>query len=145
MGAAYLEDKTSGSRGDLKKHFHRRHLLCYPDGVPISYPHPACDKRQFYKEHLQIHAAVVHKTFLQERRLMASMSRHADEVLRKLHKRRSTPACYPCYKRKVCCEGEYVLCVAALFLIHSSFHSIIFADYPSTDSWVRRTAMSYLH
>lgn len=35
--------KTFASRGDLKKHFHRKHLRRHPDHQPITCPHPKCD------------------------------------------------------------------------------------------------------
>ena len=60
-----LEHRTKAfhSRGDLKKHFIRKHLRHYPDGEPIDCPHPECDARLSDKEHLQNHAATVHKTY----------------------------------------------------------------------------------
>jgi hypothetical protein len=58
-----LRIKTFHSRGDLKKHFERKHLRHIPDGRAIDCPHPACEKRLSNKEHLQNHAAAVHKTF----------------------------------------------------------------------------------
>lgn len=54
--------KPFASRGDLKKHFHRKHLRHHPDGQPIACPHPRCDvvfEREMY---LQNHAEEVHKT-----------------------------------------------------------------------------------
>ena len=54
--------KTFASRGDLKKHFHRKHLRHYLDGQPIVCPHPRCDVTLNDKIHLQSHAEVVHKT-----------------------------------------------------------------------------------
>jgi len=54
--------KTFASRGDLKKHFHRKHLRHYPDGQPIECPHPRCGVDLQNKMLLQNHAEVVHKT-----------------------------------------------------------------------------------
>ena len=54
--------KTFASRGDLKKHFHRKHLRHHPDGQPIRCPHPRCDVTMNGTMHLQNHAEVVHKT-----------------------------------------------------------------------------------
>ena len=54
--------KTFASRGDLKKHFHRKHLRHHPDGQPIACPHPRCDVSLNSTKHLQNHAEVVHKT-----------------------------------------------------------------------------------
>jgi len=54
--------KTFASRGDLKKHLHRKHLRHHPDGQPIVCPHPRCDVTLNDKMHLQNHAEVVHKT-----------------------------------------------------------------------------------
>ena len=56
--------KTFASRGDLKKHFHRKHLRHHPDGQPIACPHPRCAislKNIIYLKH---HAEVVHKTLI---------------------------------------------------------------------------------
>lgn len=36
---------------------------------------------------------------------MSHRTRQADKTLRSLQKRRSSPACYPCFKRKVRCQG----------------------------------------
>ena len=36
---------------------------------------------------------------------MPTATEHAEEVLQRLRKRRTTSACYPCFKRKVRCEG----------------------------------------
>ena len=36
---------------------------------------------------------------------MTTSTQHAQEVLQRLRKRRTTPACYPYFKRKVRCEG----------------------------------------
>ena len=55
--------KTFRNRDGLKRHFHRKQLRHYPDGEPIDCPHPECDVRLSNKEHLQNHAARVHKTF----------------------------------------------------------------------------------
>jgi hypothetical protein len=54
--------RAFASRGDLKKHFHRKHLRHHPDGQPIVCPHPRCDVTLNCKMHLQSHAEVVHKT-----------------------------------------------------------------------------------
>jgi len=54
--------KTFASRGDLKKHFHRKHLRHHPDGQPIVCPHPRCDVTLNGTLHLQNHAENVHKT-----------------------------------------------------------------------------------
>ncbi|CAF9942110.1 MAG: hypothetical protein HETSPECPRED_005169 [Heterodermia speciosa] len=54
--------KTFASRGDLKKHFHRKHLRHHPDGQPIACPHPRCDVILNGGMHLQNHAEVMHKT-----------------------------------------------------------------------------------
>jgi len=50
------------SHGDLKRHFHRKHLRHHPDGQSIACPHPRCDIDLNDKMHLQNHAQVVHKT-----------------------------------------------------------------------------------
>jgi len=54
--------KTFAARGDLKKHFHRKHLRHHPDGQPIACPHPRCDVISTCTTHLQNHAALIHKT-----------------------------------------------------------------------------------
>ena len=54
--------KAFASRGDLKKHFHRKHLRHHPYGQPIACPHPRCDVILNSTMHLQNHAEVVHKT-----------------------------------------------------------------------------------
>jgi len=54
--------KTFASRGDLKKHFNRKHLRHHPDHQPIACPHPSCDVTLNGTMHLQNHAALVHKT-----------------------------------------------------------------------------------
>ncbi len=54
--------KTFASRGDLKKHFHRKHLRHHANGQPIVCPHPRCDVLLYGTMHLQNHAEVVHKT-----------------------------------------------------------------------------------
>jgi len=54
--------RAFASRGDLKKHFHRKHLRHHPDGQPIVCPHPRCNVTLNGKMHLQNHAEVVHKT-----------------------------------------------------------------------------------
>jgi len=50
------------SHGDLKKHFHRKHLRHHPDGQPIACPHPRCHVELGSTMHLQGHAELVHKT-----------------------------------------------------------------------------------
>ncbi|WPH04370.1 Hypothetical protein R9X50_00726000 [Acrodontium crateriforme] len=57
-----LRTKEFHSRSDLKKHFHRKHLRHYSDGLPIECPHPLCDETLSHKMHLQNHAATIHKT-----------------------------------------------------------------------------------
>ena len=54
--------KTFASHGDLKKHFHRKHLRHHPEGQPIACPHPRCNVILNGTMHLQNHAEVVHKT-----------------------------------------------------------------------------------
>ena len=54
--------KTFALRGDLKKHFHRKHLRHHPEGQPIACPHPRCTLMLNGAMHLQNHAEVVHKT-----------------------------------------------------------------------------------
>ena len=54
--------KPFASRGDLKKHFHRKHLRYHPDGQRIACPHPRCDIVLTSTMHLQNHAEKVHKT-----------------------------------------------------------------------------------
>ena len=54
--------KTFASHGDLKKHFHRKHLRHHPNGQPIACPHPRCEVILNDAMHLQNHAEVVHKT-----------------------------------------------------------------------------------
>ncbi|KAL8799611.1 MAG: hypothetical protein Q9182_005762 [Xanthomendoza sp. 2 TL-2023] len=53
--------KAFAARGDLKKHFHRKHLRHHPDGQPIACPHPWCDVTLDGAMHLQNHAEVVHQ------------------------------------------------------------------------------------
>ena len=54
-GLAYEpRTKPIHSRGDLKKHFCRRHLDIIPDGQAIDCPHPECNERLSNKEHTQI-------------------------------------------------------------------------------------------
>ena len=60
--------KTFASRGDLKKHFHRKHLRHHPDYQPIACPHPSCDVTLNGTMHLQNHAALVHKHLLNRHR-----------------------------------------------------------------------------
>lgn len=57
-----LRVKTFRSRGDLKKHFHRKHLRHHPDDQPIKCPHPMCNLTLRDKAHLQNHAAIIHGT-----------------------------------------------------------------------------------
>jgi hypothetical protein len=47
----------------LKKHFESVHLQYIPDGQAIDCPHPECNERLSHKQHLQNHAATIHKTF----------------------------------------------------------------------------------
>ena len=54
--------KAFASRGDLKKHFQRKHLRHHPDHQPIACPHPSCNVTLNGTMHLQNHAALVHKT-----------------------------------------------------------------------------------
>jgi len=54
--------KTFASRGDLKKHFHRKHLRHHPNSQPIACPHPRCDVILNGTMHLQNHAEKVHRT-----------------------------------------------------------------------------------
>ena len=54
--------KNFASRGDLKRHFHRKHLRHHPGGQSIACPHPQCDVILNGAMHLQNHAEVVHKT-----------------------------------------------------------------------------------
>ena len=54
--------RTFASRGDLKKHSHRKHLRHHPHGQPIDCAHPRCDALLTCTMHLQNHAKVVHKT-----------------------------------------------------------------------------------
>ena len=54
--------KSFHSRGDLKKHFHRKHLRHHSNSKPIACPHPRCNVELSGKMHLQNHAALVHKT-----------------------------------------------------------------------------------
>ena len=61
-----LRTKAFHSRGDLKRHFERKHLRHLPDGEPIDCPHPECNAKLSHKNHLQNHAATVHKTFTWE-------------------------------------------------------------------------------
>ena len=54
--------KPFASRGDLKKHFHRKHLRHHLDGQPIACPHPKCDVVFERTMYLQNHAEKVHNT-----------------------------------------------------------------------------------
>ena len=54
--------KTFAARGDLKKHFHRKHLRHHPNDQPTACPHPRCNVMLKNTMHLQNHAEVVHKT-----------------------------------------------------------------------------------
>lgn len=57
--------KSFRSRGDLKKHFHRKHLRHHPKDRPIECPHPKCKVTQVTLQNtmeLQNHAETVHKT-----------------------------------------------------------------------------------
>lgn len=53
--------KAFAARGDLKKHFHHKHLRHHPHGQPIVCPHPRCDVILNGIMHLQNHAEVMHK------------------------------------------------------------------------------------
>ena len=55
--------KVFRNHDGLKRHFYRKHLRHYPDDEPIDCPHPECNVRLRHKEHLQNHAAMIHKTF----------------------------------------------------------------------------------
>ncbi len=57
-----LRSKSFHSRGDLKRHFWRKHLRHHPDGHPIKCPHPKCTVSLPNTMHLQNHAELVHKT-----------------------------------------------------------------------------------
>ena len=50
-------------RDGLKKHFESVYLRHIPHGQAIDCPHPECNERLSDKQHLQNHAARVHKTF----------------------------------------------------------------------------------
>lgn len=50
------------SRGDLKKHFHRKNLRHHPDGHLIACSHSRCQDILTSKMHLQNHAELIHKT-----------------------------------------------------------------------------------
>ncbi len=54
--------KSFHSRGDLKKHFHRKHLRHHQDGHLIACPHPRCQDVLTSTMYLQNHAELVHKT-----------------------------------------------------------------------------------
>ena len=54
--------KSFHSPGDLKKHFHRKHLQHHPKYQSIDCPHPRCKVTLDNIELLQNHAEVVHKT-----------------------------------------------------------------------------------
>ena len=54
--------KSFHSRGDLKKHFQRKHLRHHPKDQPIECPHPRCKVTLHNTMHLQNHAETVHKT-----------------------------------------------------------------------------------
>ena len=58
-----LEKRTHvfGARGDLKRHFKRRHLQHIPEGEPIDCPHPECNAKLSDKQHLRNYVATVHK------------------------------------------------------------------------------------
>ena len=59
-----LKERTHafGARGDLKKHFLRKHLQYIPEGESIDCPHPECNAKLEHNQHLRNHAATVHKT-----------------------------------------------------------------------------------
>ena len=54
--------KSFCETGDLKKHFHRKHLKFLSKDEPILCPHPSCDEVLKHVMHLQRHAKEVHKT-----------------------------------------------------------------------------------
>ena len=54
--------KAFHRRDALQKRF-RAHLRHIPDGKEIACPHPECNERLRHKQHIQNHAARVHKTF----------------------------------------------------------------------------------
>ena len=54
--------KAFRRRDGLQKHFKSAHLRLIPDGQAIDCPHPECGERLSHKQHLQNHAATVHKT-----------------------------------------------------------------------------------
>jgi hypothetical protein len=54
--------KAFHRRDGLQKHFESAHLRHIPDGQVIDCPHPECNERLSHKQHLQNHAATVHKT-----------------------------------------------------------------------------------
>ena len=53
--------KASHRRDALQKHF-RAHLRHIPDDEEIDCPHPECNERLRHQQHIQNHAARVHKT-----------------------------------------------------------------------------------
>ena len=53
--------KAFHRRDALQKHF-RAHLSHIPDGQEIDCPHPGCTEKLWHKQHIQNHAATVHKT-----------------------------------------------------------------------------------
>ena len=54
--------KAFHRRDALQKHF-RAHLSRIPDGKEIDCPHPECNEKLSHRQHIQNHAARVHKTF----------------------------------------------------------------------------------
>lgn len=54
--------KSFYSRGDLKKHIHRKHFQHHSNSKPIACPHPRCNVELSGKMHLQNYAALVYKT-----------------------------------------------------------------------------------
>jgi hypothetical protein len=54
--------KAFRRRDGLQKHFESAHLRHIPDGQAIDCPHPECNERLSHKQHLQNHAATIHKT-----------------------------------------------------------------------------------
>ena len=54
--------KAFHRRDALQKHFQGVHVQYIPDGQAIDCPHPECNERLRHKQHIQNHAARVHKT-----------------------------------------------------------------------------------
>jgi len=53
--------KAFHRRDALRKHF-RAHLSRIPEGKEIDCPHPECNEQLSHRQHIQNHAARVHKT-----------------------------------------------------------------------------------